>query len=103
RVVTTGVTQPNDIDLSPHAYAALHLGEYPRTMTWQIVSCPDNGTIRYQYQTGANQWWTSLWIRNPRVPLEKVEVRSSNHPTYTELDRGSDGTYTIGSGFGAGA
>jgi hypothetical protein len=104
RVVTTGVTQgPNDIDLSPAAYAALDQGEYPRDMSWQIAKCPATGNVAYQFQTGANIWWTSLWVRNVRLPLASVQVKSANHPAWFALKRGSDGTYTDAGGFGDGA
>jgi expansin (peptidoglycan-binding protein) len=104
RIVTTGSTNgPNDIDLSPAAYDALNTGEYPRDMTWQLAKCPDTGPLRYQFQTGANVYWTSLWVRNPAVPITKVEVMSQNHPSFIELQRGSDGTLTDASGFGDGA
>ncbi|MFO0616728.1 MAG: hypothetical protein U0414_29310 [Polyangiaceae bacterium] len=108
-IVTTGVSNhPGDMDLSPSAYDAIYqmdpsgTSEHPRPMTWQLVKCPDLGTISYQFQTGANPYWTSLWVRNPRLPLAKVEVKSANHPSFTALDRGSDGTYTDNAGFGEG-
>lgn len=104
RIVTTGATNgPNDIDLSPEAYAALNAGENPRDMTWQLAKCPDTGTLHYQFQTGANVYWTSLWVRNGAVPVSKVEVESTNHPSFIELVRGGDGTLTDASGFGDGA
>ena len=103
RVITTGVTTPNSIDLSPQAFQALDSGEYPRAMTWQVVKCPDTGNVYYQFQTEANVWWTSLWVRNTRIPVQSVEVRSSNHANWYALERGSDGTYTDASGFGDGS
>jgi expansin (peptidoglycan-binding protein) len=71
-------------------------------MTWQFAKCPDTGPMLYEFQTGSSQWWTSLWVRNARVPVAKVEVQSPNHASYTELTRGSDGTLTDSSGFGMG-
>jgi expansin (peptidoglycan-binding protein) len=104
RVVTYGDTnEPGDIDVSPSVYEKLNSGEYPRAMSWQFAKCPDTGTLRYEFQTGANVWWTSLWVRNPKVPLTKVEVKSTNHKTYVALARASDGTFTDASGFGEGS
>src|ERR1041385_7463889 len=103
RVVTYGETSTNSIDVSPEAYAILNSGEDPRSMTWQFAECPATGKIMYEFQTGSNQWWTSLWVRNARVPITKVEVKSANHSSYVALDRGSDGTLTDASGFGQGA
>jgi expansin (peptidoglycan-binding protein) len=102
RVVTYGDTTPNSIDVSPEAFAILDSGEYPRAMTWQFAACPESGPVYYELQTGSSQWWTSLWVRNARLPLAKVEVKSANHDDWAELDRGTDGTLTDGGGFGEG-
>jgi expansin (peptidoglycan-binding protein) len=103
RVVTTGATnEPGDIDVSSAAYALLDSGEYPRTMTWKLVTCPDTGSIYYQFQTEASAWWTSFWVRDQKLPLEKVEVRSANHADFTALRLGTDGTFNDDGGFGEG-
>jgi expansin (peptidoglycan-binding protein) len=103
RVVTYGVSNASgDLDLSSAAYNQLTLGEYPRTMTWQLATCPDTGMIEYQFQTQANPYWTSLWVRNARVPIMQVEVMSANHASWFALTRGSDGTLTDAGGFGSG-
>jgi expansin (peptidoglycan-binding protein) len=101
RVVTYGETTPNSIDVSPAAFALLDSGEYPRTMTWHFAKCPDTGKIQYEFKTGAHEDWTSLWVRNARVPLVKVEVKSQRHG-FVELGRESDGSLTDGGGFGVG-
>lgn len=103
RVVTYGDTTPNSIDVSPEAFAVLDSGEYPRAMTWQFAKCNDTGPIMYEFQTGSNPYWTSLWVRNARVPLTSVTVTSANHATPVKLDRAGDGTLTDASGFGTGA
>jgi expansin (peptidoglycan-binding protein) len=103
RVVTYGDTTPNSIDVSPEAYQLLNVGENPRAMTWQFTECPATGPMLYEFQTGSNQWWTSLWVRNARVPIARVEVQSANHAAFVELARGGDGTLTDGAGFGQGS
>jgi expansin (peptidoglycan-binding protein) len=103
RVVTYGDTTPNSLDTSQSAYDQLSSGEYPREMTWELVECPDTGPILYEFQTASSEWWTSLWVRNARVPLASVEVESPNHPTWAPLTRGSDGSLTDASGFGQGS
>jgi expansin len=102
RVVTYGDTTPNSIDVSPQAHALLDSGEYPRAMSFQFVKCPDSGPILYEFQSGSNEWWTSLWVRNARAPLSRVEVKGERHSEFVELERASDGTLTDASGFGAG-
>jgi expansin len=102
RVVTYGDTTNNSIDVSPDAFQLLNSGENPRSMTWQFAKCPDTGKVMYEFQTGSSEWWTSLWVRNVRVPVSKVEVKSKNHAQYVTMQRGSDGTLTDASGFGNG-
>ena len=102
RVVTYGVTTENSIDVSQAAYDLLDSGEYPRTMSWQFAKCDDTGKIFYEFQQKASEWWTSLWIRNARVPISKVEVQSANHSTFTEMTRASDGSLNDAKGFGKG-
>jgi len=104
RVVTYGVeNEDGDIDVSPSVYEFLNEDEYPRAMTWEFASCPDTGNLIYEWQDEANPWWTSLWVRNPKVPIARVEVRSTNHPEYFELRREMDGTLNDDSGFGEGS
>lgn len=102
RVVTYGDTTPNSIDVSPEAFAILDSGEYPRSMTWQFAECNDTGPIQYEFQTQSNSDWTSLWVRNARVPLAAVSVQSARHAAFAPLERAGDGTLTDGGGFGAG-
>ena len=103
RVVTYGETTTNSIDVSQEAFDLLNAGESPRTMIWQLAKCPDSGKIAYQFQTGSSETWTSLWVRQARLPIKSVEVKSKNHPDYVPLVRGDDGTLTDAAGFGNGA
>jgi hypothetical protein len=71
-------------------------------MTWHLVACDNGEPLYVQFQTEASQWWTSFWIRNPSMAIERVEVRNAKFPNGKALDRNSDGTFTEGSGFGDG-
>lgn len=102
RVVTYGETTTNSIDVSPEAFKILDDGEYPRSMTWQFAKCPDSGKVVYQFQTGSSEYWTSLWVRQARLPIKSVEVKSANHADFVPLVRGDDGTLTDEAGFGKG-
>lgn len=110
RIITTGVSNaPGDMDLSPEANAAIYeldpqgTSANPRPMTWQLAKCPPTGKIALQYQTGANPWWTSFWVRNARLPLAKVEVQGAHHAAFVSLRRETDGTWNDDQGFGEGA
>jgi len=104
RVVTYGVEhEDGDIDVSPNVFEAIHQNENPRSQTWRFARCPEAGPLQYEFQTEANPFWTSLWVRNPRVPLVKAEVKSASDKDFIALARASDGTLTDASGFGDGA
>ena len=104
RVVTYGVEHADgDIDVSPSVFEAIHQGEDPRSQTWHFARCPDEGALQYEFQTQANPFWTSLWVRNPRVPLVKAEVKTATDKDFVALERAGDGTLTDASGFGDGA
>jgi expansin (peptidoglycan-binding protein) len=104
RVITNGITKaPGNVDVSHAVWDAISLDEYPRSMTWQLAKCPDTGHIFYQFQTGAHEDWSSLWVRNPRVAVKAVEVKSTRHADFAPLQLANDGTYTDGGGFGAGS
>jgi hypothetical protein len=104
RIVTYGQEHsPGDIDVSPSVYEAINHGEDPRTMTWHFARCPDVGALQYEFKTGSNPFWTSLWVRNPRVPLVKAEVKAKGDADFVNLERAGDGTLTDSSGFGDGA
>lgn len=104
RLVTYGVHQsPGDIDVSPSVFAAIHQGEFPRAMEWSLTPCPDAGNILYEFQSAANPFWMSLWIRNARLPIVKAEAKRPGEAGFTELSRGPDGTLTRADGVGDGA
>lgn len=103
RLVTYGEHQePGDIDVSPSVFAAIHHGEFPRTMQWSLTPCPDAGNILYEFQSAANPFWMSLWVRNARLPIVRVEAKRSGESGFTELSRGTDGTLTRADGVGEG-
>jgi expansin (peptidoglycan-binding protein) len=104
RVVTYGVANAaGDLDLSSAAFNQLSTGGYPRAMSWHLVTCPGEHPVYLQFQTGAHVDWTSFWVRNPRVALARVEVKSARHASWFALRRETDGTWNDDGGFGAGA
>ncbi len=76
RVVTYGDTSTDSMDVSPSAFQILNTGEYPRLVTWQFAKCPEHGRRLLRVSTGSSEYWTSFWVRNARVPLRSVEVKS---------------------------
>jgi expansin (peptidoglycan-binding protein) len=73
-------------------------------MSWQFAKCPDTGEILYEFKAGAHEFWTALWVRNARVPIERVEVRSAARSSFGALPREGDGSiYAHEPGFGVGS
>lgn len=112
RLITYGVSNTaGDMDLSPEAYAAIHeddpqgTSSNPRPMSWQLARCAggSSASLALQWQTQANPYWTSFWVRNAALPLAKVEVKSSKHAAFFALRRETDGTWNDDGGFGEGA
>lgn len=104
RVVTYGATSTDSIDVSPSAFSILNVNENPRSMTWQFAKCPDTGPLMYEFKTGSNDYWTAFWLRDARIPIANVEVKSANHTAWTALDRTStDGSLVDAGGFGNGS
>jgi expansin (peptidoglycan-binding protein) len=103
RVVTYGVEQAaGDIDVSQPVLDSLAEG-YPPDMTWRLAKCPDTGALEYEFKSGSNPFWTALWVRNPRVPISKVEVQVAGQGAFTTLQRETDGSLVAEHGFGSGA
>jgi hypothetical protein len=103
RIVTYGDTpHPSNLDVSPSVYLNLHAGEYPRSMSWEFTPCPTTSPVYYQFQAASSIWWTSFWVRNPKVPITRVEVQSARHASFFELRRETDGTLNDDGGFGSG-
>lgn len=104
RVITYGaMTAPGNVDLSQPAYDAIAGLSTSHEMTWRLVSCPSSGPLYFQFQGGGETGATSVWVRNPRIAIDEVEVKSANHASYLALDRGPDGAFTDAAGFGDGA
>jgi expansin (peptidoglycan-binding protein) len=107
-LVTYGVSKaPGDMDLSPAAYDAVYQSDpmgtpsIPRPMTWQLARCPDAGNIYLQFQTLANPYWTSFWVRNGALPIAQVESKAQGASAFEKLDRSSDGPFTDANGVGS--
>jgi len=109
-IVTYGVSmRPGDLDLSPEAYQVIHEDDpmgtsaLPRPMSWQLARCPDKGNMVLEFQTGANPFWTSFWVRNAKLPIASVESKKAGEAAFSMLNRTPDGPFTDGDGVGSGA
>ncbi|MDJ0752879.1 MAG: expansin EXLX1 family cellulose-binding protein [Ardenticatenaceae bacterium] len=89
------------LDLSPEAFAEIDdipLGFVP--ITWQFVSPPMDGPIKFRYKDGSSQWWTAVQIQNHRNPIATVEVQKGGN--WVNLERQDWNYFLDSSGFGQG-
>jgi expansin (peptidoglycan-binding protein) len=107
-ITATDTSSPGDVNLSHAAFDAIHeddpLGtpDHPRPGSWILAVCPQQDKIAYQFSANASATWTSLWVRNVRVPVSKVEVKGPKHADFTALTRETTGAFTDSGGFGDG-
>ena len=97
-VVTYGQeTGTNDIDVSKEVDAALNASA-GRKLTWRFVSCPTRNSIYYTFddRQWSNVWFFRVWIRNARVPVQKVEYKLGSG-AWAVADWQSDGAWQAAS------
>ncbi|HEV8550782.1 MAG TPA: hypothetical protein VGQ57_17170, partial [Polyangiaceae bacterium] len=98
RAVTYGQeTGPNDIDVSPEIDAELD-GNAGRNVTWRFVKCSENSSVEYTFdgRDWSNTWFFRVWVRNARVPVNKVEVRVGSGD-WSTADWQTDGAWQASS------
>lgn len=91
-----------DVDFSPSAFehiAELHLGRVP--IQWRYVPCDVTGPIRYHFQDGSNEWWTSVQVRNHRHRIARFEFRDDSG-SWVEVPREEWNFFIWSSGMGPG-
>jgi expansin (peptidoglycan-binding protein) len=92
---------PGQLDLSQQAFAKLANPSAGRiSVTWQLLSPADSGTISFRYQTGSSRWWCSIQTIGQRNPVAELEVHTGNG--WTQLARTSYNYYQSSSGTGCG-
>ena len=92
---------PGQLDLSQQAFAKLANPNAGRiSVTWQLLSPSDSGSISFRYQTGSSQWWCSIQTIGERNPVAELEVRTGNG--WMQLPRTSYNYFQSSSGAGCG-
>ncbi len=77
-----------DLDLSESAFAKIAdpvLGRVP--ISWQFVSCPVGGDIRYSFKEGSSQYWAGVQVRDHRNAIASLEFKDDEgawHPVARE-------------------
>lgn len=66
--------EKNHVDLSAEAFAKIADPDDGRVpITWQKVACGSVGPMAFRFQEGSSIWWTSIQVRNHKLPVAKVE------------------------------
>lgn len=92
---------PGQLDLSQQAFAKIADPSAGRiSVTWQLLSPSDAGTISFRYQTGSSKWWCNIQTIGQRNPVAELEVRTSNG--WTQLPRTSYNYFQSAHGAGCG-
>jgi expansin (peptidoglycan-binding protein) len=92
---------PGQLDLSQQAFAKLANPSAGRiSVTWQLLSPADSGTISFRYQTGSSQWWCSIQTIGQRNPVAELEVHTGSG--WKQLPRTSYNYFQSSSGAGCG-
>ncbi|KAJ9057315.1 hypothetical protein DSO57_1023845 [Entomophthora muscae] len=64
-------------------------------ISWSIVRCPDvTGNIQYFWETGSNQWWSALQVRNHAEAVASVSYSKSDTGPWKEFTRRDDNYFT---------
>ncbi|KAI9597475.1 RlpA-like double-psi beta-barrel-protein domain-containing protein-containing protein [Syncephalis fuscata] len=83
------------IDLSRNAFRALASESAGRIeISWTVVPCPVQGTLRYRYKPDANAQYLAVQLLNYAVPVRSVECRTAGSGTWQMLQRSVDNYFT---------
>lgn len=92
---------PGQLDLSQQAFAKIADPSAGRiSVTWQLLSPSDAGTISFRYQTGSSQWWCNIQTIGQRNPVAELEVHTGSG--WTQLPRTSYNYFQSAHGAGCG-
>lgn len=92
---------PGQLDLSQQAFAKLANPSAGRiSVTWQLLSPSDSGSISIRYKTGSSQWWCGIQVIGERNPVAELEVRSGSG--WMQLPRTSYNYFLSTNGVGCG-
>jgi expansin (peptidoglycan-binding protein) len=90
------------LDLSQSAFAKVADVSAGRVnVTWQAVSCAVTGNVAYHYKDGSSQYWTAIQIRNSKLPIAKLEVKTNGN--FQEIARVDYNYFVADQGTGPGS
>ncbi len=90
-----------DIDLSIPAFEKIAdpiKGRVP--ISWKIVACPYNNSVKFRFKEGSSQYWTAVQVRNHRYPVAKFEYKVNG--SYVNVNREMYNYFLVQTGMGPG-
>jgi len=87
--------------VSPSIYQSLNT-RVPPEHELGVHALPDDQPALLPVPDHVEHMVDELLVRNPRIPVTKVEVKSANHASFFELRRETDGTLNDDGGSGSG-
>ena len=88
------------LDLSQEAFAKIaDVSAGNVAITWQVVACNVQGPVQYHIKDGSSQWWTAIQVRNSKLPIAKLEYKTSTG-AYTNVTRLDYNYFVVDSGVG---
>lgn len=89
------------LDLSRSAFAKVADPVAGRVnVRWRMVSCQVEGPVAYHFESGSSQWWTSLQVRNHRLPVTKLEYLKDG--AWVSIERARHNYFVVPKGLGTG-
>ncbi len=88
------------LDLSPQAFdriAPRAKGKVP--VTFEPVSCPATGNLKFRFKEGSSVYWTGIQVRNHRVPVAKLEYKRAG--AWVAINRVDYNYFIVQTGVGA--
>lgn len=97
-----GACASSEIELSRSAFDAIaELKEGRAQVSWRLVPCDREGPISFSYERESDQWWAGIQVRNPALPVAKLEVRYGNED-WIELERDRSDHFPVSGELGDG-
>jgi len=63
------------LDLSPAAFAAIaDPVDGFVAVAWEMVACPETGSVRFHFHRDTNPWWLAVQPRGHRYPIASLEL-----------------------------
>ncbi len=94
---------PGQIGLTEDAFSMIADTEPNEGLpvTWDLVSCPDSGPLRYHFKGNSSTHWTAVQVRNATNPVVKLEF-SVNGQSWQKTKYESWNYFVAEGGMGAG-